>query len=707
MDAKTIVKALFQQLTKGCNRYKCDNKQCATCKEFIHSFSSNNEVAVKAIELAKQYPENFCTGLPPEYGHPEYFDISFKFSEIMNKLILNKDLEEHKREITDLMNKVFSSVEQFEYLFVLNRNPLTRDNDGIDHELVSNVAELLYIHSEFFSQFAPQFSEFFKKLLAITDYSIHYLRAFLVLPAFRYYFDDENGLVSRQYFDLISKIRKDFPKEMSKDFYAKLKKYSSIAFGYLQMCQNNLTLAVLTNDGPNISINELPVVSITLDFILALRDANNVENGHFLTREYYNDPYSERVINEIKETHVFRLQVVQQARAAINIETKSQILRAILNMNQENIARSRLINAFMHNHGQFDERDLQLVIKVRRTNIVEDALHEFSRVGEDQLQRRMTVKFDNEPGVDAGGVSREFFYLITAELFNPDHGMFSLIDNHFYWFNVNSIESGYLFNLLGTIIGLAIYNGVILPIKFPIVLYKKLQGQPTTFEDLAELMPQVYESLTQIRQSIKDGESVEDLCLTFSVSYNQFDSVITEDLIAGGRDIPVTNENFEQYLDKLVNWYLDTSIRKSFDNFKRGFDKLCNRPEFTMFTPDELQVLVSGEDVFDWDALKLGTTYIDGYKENSVSVKMFWEIFDELPEEKKIAFLLFSTGTDKAPVGGLGQTHLVIQRTGDDTKLPVSHTCFNIFALPDYKNREKMRKNILIALNYTEGFGLK
>ena len=69
-------------------------------------------------------------------------------------------------------------------------------------------------------------------------------------------------------------------------------------------------------------------------------------------------------------------------------------------------------------------------------------------------------------------------------------------------------------------------------------------------------------------------------------------------------------------------------------------------------------------------------------------------------------FLRFATGTDRTPVGGLMDVKLTIQRTGDPTKLPVSHTCFNILGLPDYPSKEEMRKKLLIAIENNEGFGL-
>ena len=60
-------------------------------------------------------------------------------------------------------------------------------------------------------------------------------------------------------------------------------------------------------------------------------------------------------------------------------------------------------------------------------------------------------------------------------------------------------------------------------------------------------------------------------------------------------------------------------------------------------------------------------------------VKWLWEIVRSFSQEEKRMFLKFFTGSDRAPIGGLGNLRCVIQRDGTDSnKLPTSHTCFNV-----------------------------
>jgi ubiquitin-protein ligase E3 A len=59
-----------------------------------------------------------------------------------------------------------------------------------------------------------------------------------------------------------------------------------------------------------------------------------------------------------------------------------------------------------------------------------------------------------------------------------------------HWFNPLSsfVPPGH-FTLIGLVVGLAIYNNVILDLHFPLVVYKKLMGKVATFHDLHDYDP--------------------------------------------------------------------------------------------------------------------------------------------------------------------------------------------------------------------------
>merc|ERR1719436_2248139 len=116
-----------------------------------------------------------------------------------------------------------------------------------------------------------------------------------------------------------------------------------------------------------------------------------------------------------------------------------------------------------------------LVLKIRRNHIVQDALQQLAEQGSSHFKKPLKVIFDGEEAVDEGGVQKEFFQLLIEELYNEDFGMFERVDeSRNFWFNKNSLEASLQFELFGIVLGLAIYNQVILDVKFPMAVYKKL-----------------------------------------------------------------------------------------------------------------------------------------------------------------------------------------------------------------------------------------
>jgi E3 ubiquitin-protein ligase NEDD4 len=66
-------------------------------------------------------------------------------------------------------------------------------------------------------------------------------------------------------------------------------------------------------------------------------------------------------------------------------------------------------------------------IRVRRSLIFEDSYNSIMSITgqkKNHLKARLWVEFTGEKGLDYGGVSREWFYLLSKEMFNPYYGLF-------------------------------------------------------------------------------------------------------------------------------------------------------------------------------------------------------------------------------------------------------------------------------------------
>lgn len=128
-----------------------------------------------------------------------------------------------------------------------------------------------------------------------------------------------------------------------------------------------------------------------------------------------------------------------------------------------------------------------LVLRVRRENLIRETILQIRGHTED-LKKPLKVQFIGEDGIDEGGVQKEFFQLLVRDIFDPKYGMFSYNDEtRLFWFNSPPWDVLEEFELVGIVLGLAIYNGHILELHFPKVVYKKLLGKVPTIEDLSEV----------------------------------------------------------------------------------------------------------------------------------------------------------------------------------------------------------------------------
>jgi ubiquitin-protein ligase E3 A len=346
------------------------------------------------------------------------------------------------------------------------------------------------------------------------------------------------------------------------------------------------------------------------------------------------------------------------------------------------------------------------MMEVRRDQLLNDTINVIRKTRSAVFARKMLVRFRGEEGEDIGGVSREFFHLLMSQLFSRDYGMFRIVNGSYYWFDVSSDED-ILYQTLGTVVALAVYNQIMLPIRFPLLFYKKMLGRPLGMHDLSELEPGLVQSFRQLLHMRSRGESVSAAFLTFTGIIDRYGTLVTEELVPNGDLMDVTNDNVDEYISLYCSWYMTTSIERQFKGFRTGFERIFSREWLGNFTPDELDIMVSGEAVLAWEELQNKAKYSDGYRRTSKEVLWFWEIFQELNEEDKCRFLQFTTGSDRAPIGGLASVELTIQRIADPSKLPVSHTCFYVLGLPEYEAKETMKEKLMIALTHTEGFGLR
>jgi len=365
-----------------------------------------------------------------------------------------------------------------------------------------------------------------------------------------------------------------------------------------------------------------------------------------------------------------------------------------------------------------------LVLRVDRARLLQSTLAQIGGCDPMMLKKQLKVSFVGEEGVDEGGVKKEFFQLLCTQLFDFSYGMFRGTESGGeVWFNPShgssfGSDDSQEYQLVGALVGLAIYNSVLLDLHFPLVAYKKLLGLSVGLADLRELDAEMGEGLRKLLEweeegggegGMGGGGKVEDVFgLCFEVDWVEFGEVRRHDLIEGGREVEVTRENRKEYVRLYVEWILEGSIRKSFEEFKSGFDRVMGGSSISLLRAEELMLLVCGTPHLNLRELEAVARYEGGYDKNSGVIQWFWSLVHEMDLTSQRQLLMFVTGSAKAPIGGLGKLSLLIQRAGPDSDyLPTAHTCFNTLLVPEYGSKENLRERLMKAISECRGFGLQ
>jgi ubiquitin-protein ligase E3 A len=351
-----------------------------------------------------------------------------------------------------------------------------------------------------------------------------------------------------------------------------------------------------------------------------------------------------------------------------------------------------------------------LVLEVRRERLIQDTLTQLQAKKAD-LKKPLKVKFvgGGEQGLDQGGVQKEFFQVLLDQLMDPHYGMFTYEEeSRLCWINGASLEPESHFQLIGIIIGLALYNGVILGVRFPRLIYKKLLGEKVSLEDVTQLFPSLGKGLKQLL-NWEEGDVGDIFMRTFEISYDVYGAIKTFPLCNNGQDVIVTNDNRQNYVRLYIRHLIEESVKRQFHAFHDGFYLVCGGIALSMCRSEELELLICGVDSQEMNFvdLEMGAGYDDGYHAHHSLIQAFWTMVHDMTLEQKKKLLIFVTASDRVPLKGLGQLQFIIQRNGPDSdRLPTALTCFGRLLLPEYASAEKMKERVMTAIENAQGFGL-
>jgi E3 ubiquitin-protein ligase NEDD4 len=355
-------------------------------------------------------------------------------------------------------------------------------------------------------------------------------------------------------------------------------------------------------------------------------------------------------------------------------------------------------------------------------------------------------------GIDAGGLAREWFELVCKEIFDPDMGLWMSSTTNQMSMTVNPASGKLLlsddlflsngtdhtdthrtpflllplpsfltkefccedhlvyYRFLGRVMGKAMFDRQLVNGHLVKHIYKHIVGWPIQFKDLESLDEEYYSNLKQLQQTAERGLDLSTLSLDFTTTSEVMGVRSEVELVNGGAQIDVTNDNFPEYVEACLKYKLMDCVKPQLNELLLGIFDVIPEPLLTIFHFQELELLTCGLPEIDMDDWQRQTEYSGEYEETGPdhpTVQWFWETLDEFDREMKARLLQFVTGTSGVPSRGFGVLQgndgnirkFTIHGVHTNVSLyPRAHECCNRIDLPLFESKEELAENLKIAV---------
>lgn len=380
-----------------------------------------------------------------------------------------------------------------------------------------------------------------------------------------------------------------------------------------------------------------------------------------------------------------------------------------------------------------------ITASVRRDNLWEDS-RSFLLMSSiyELLSEEMKVGFKNELGLDLGGVSRDWFDSVGSCLADgsdqvPGTSLLVIAPDRTLMprpepapeqgqagdkgrkTSASSATQERLkqFIAVGRLLALAIFRETPLPLSLSQVTCKLLLRKPVCERDVRRLDPEFYRC--RVAQVLRDGglaeleEAMGEPITFLSAATDSRPEQV--ELKPGGAQIPVTQQNKQEYVRLLSEAHLCGATRREFQCLLQGFWEILppGLMEQAGITPRELSVLISGAQDLDPDSWR---EYSDPGEDGDGETPLhewFWDVVNDMSQEDRSLLLHFSTGSSRLPPGGFRDLkppfRIEVAKGSNPEYLPQSHTCFNHLVLNDYSSHDELEEKLLLAVRQSEGFG--
>lgn len=365
-------------------------------------------------------------------------------------------------------------------------------------------------------------------------------------------------------------------------------------------------------------------------------------------------------------------------------------------------------------------------VRISRKHILESAVKVFELYG--SSSSILEVEYFEEVGTGLGP-TLEFYSLVSQEFARKDLKIWRDADpsgpGHFVHHPAGLYPSplcpdetvpngghkrNHILRIVGQFVAKAMLDSRIVDMTFNKVFLKQILGipVPSTLATLKMVDSRLADSLQKL-QHLATNESVtsiDDLALDFTLPGYDIE------LLPGGRDITVTAQNVQQYIDLVVDSIVGKGSFLQAQAFREGFSRVFPVSDLQAFSVQELAMLF-GNSEEDWSVETLSESIKadHGFSIESRAIRDLIDIISSYKTNERRSFLQFITGSPKLPIGGfrgLNPPLTVVRKPHEpplkaDDYLPSVMTCVNYLKLPEYSSKDSMRGKLRTAMQ--EGVG--
>ena len=374
------------------------------------------------------------------------------------------------------------------------------------------------------------------------------------------------------------------------------------------------------------------------------------------------------------------------------------------------------------------DKNMRLKIIVERNKILEHGFKIVNNPMTSKFNGFLEFEYLGEIG-NGLGPTLEFYSLIVEKIYEQKYLWYNTTDKSLYpsiGLN-NNMEALKIFKLLGYIVGRVIYDDRLLDLPLSRILWDLLLEKSVSFNDIKLLDKYLYKVIQdflglieQKKILMQKNENISKEEIENNVLYNghklsevdiyfTFPGYNDVELKQNGKNILLTMENIEEYVNLIYDFLFYKGINKVIEAFKQGFNIIYDINNLKIFTSIELEEMIFGNCENKWDEETL-TEFLKpehGYTKNSNVFKYLIKYMAKLNNEEQKQFLLFSTGCSRLPVGGfkaLSPKLTIVKKTfnvdeNPDEFLPTVMTCQNYLKIPEYSSYEILENKFKCAVN--------